>query len=87
MEQIKSFFNIFEPYRFEWNDLRCAATLINVILIMFFGLSISWFGLAIAIIGLIKDFTSDRHKNSILMHLSSVALNCYFLSLLYGAAH
>lgn len=87
MEQIKSFFRISEPYRFEWNDLRCAATLINVILIMFFGLSISWFGLGIAIIGLIKDFTSDRHINSILMHLSGIALNCYFLSLLYGAAH
>jgi hypothetical protein len=56
---------------------------INVILIMVYGLSISWFGLGIALVGLIKDFTSDRHINGILMHLSSVALNVYFLLLLY----
>ena len=85
MEKVKQFFNINEPYRFEWNDLRCAATLINVILIMIFGLSISWLGLGIAIVGLVKDFTSDRHLNSIVMHLSTAALNIYFLTLLYGA--
>lgn len=82
---MKEFFSIEESYCFEWNDLRCAATLINVILIMIYGLSISWLGLGIAIIGLIKDFTTDRHLNGIIMHLSSVALNVYFLTLLYGA--
>ena len=85
MERIKQFFKIDEPYRFEWNDLRCFATIVNVVLIMFFGLSIAWFGLGIAIVGLIKDFTSDRRINSILMHLAGVALNIYFLILYYGA--
>lgn len=85
MEKIKQFFKINEPYRFEWNDLRCLATIINVVLIMFFGLSIAWFGLGIAIVGLIKDFMSDRHINGILMHLAGVALNIYFLILYYGA--
>lgn len=80
---MKEFFHITQPYAFEWNDLRCAATLINVALIMMFGLSISWLGLLIAIIGLIKDFTGDRRINGILMHLSSAALNVYFLTLLY----
>lgn len=85
MERIKQFFKIEEPYHFEWNDLRCLATIINVVLIMLFGLSIAWFGLGIAIVGLIKDFTSDRHINGILMHLAGVALNIYFLILYYGA--
>ena len=85
MEKIKQFFKINEPYRFEWNDLRCLATIINVVLIMLFGLSIAWFGLGIAIVGLIKDFTSDRRINGILMHLAGAALNIYFLILYYGA--
>ena len=81
---MKHFFNITEPYRFEWNDLRCFAMVLNVILIMRFGLTISWFGLGIAIVGLIKDLTGTRHINDILMHLSSAVLNVYFLSLLRG---
>ena len=85
MERIKQFFKIDEPYRFEWNDLRCLTTIVNVVLIMFFGLSIAWFGLGIALVGLIKDFMSDRHINGILMHLAGVALNIYFLILYYGA--
>lgn len=84
MMNIKKFFRIEENYKFEWNDLRCAITLINIALIMIFGLKISWFGLAVAVIGLIKDFTSDRHINGILMHLGSAVLNGYFLMLYYG---
>ena len=83
MTAIKRFFNIETPYKFEYNDLRCGITLVNVILIMIYGLSISWFGLAVAVIGLVKDFATDRHINGILMHLESVALNVYFLILLY----
>lgn len=79
---MKKFFKIEKSYRFEWNDLRAGITFLNVILIMIFGLSISWFGLAIALIGLIKDFTVDRHLNGILMHFSSAILNIYFLNLL-----
>lgn len=80
---MKKFFNINSSYKFEWNDIRALAMVINVILIMRFGLSISWFGLAIAVIGLIKDFTSDRHINGIVMHFASMVLNIYFLTLLY----
>ncbi len=80
---MKKFFRIEDSYKFEWNDLRCFINVINVILIMIYGLSIAWFGLAVAVIGLIKDFTTDRHINGIIMHLSSVVLNAYFLSLLY----
>ena len=80
---MKEFFKIETPYRFEYNDMRALITVINVILIMIFGLSIAWFGLAVALIGVIKDLKVDRHINGLVMHLASVALNVYFLILLY----
>ena len=81
---MKKFFGIETNYKFEWNDLRCFITIINVVLVMMYGLSISWFGFAIACIGVIKDLTTDRKVNGLLMHLSSVALNVYFLLIYYG---
>lgn len=83
---MKNFFNINESYRFEWNDLRCFVTVINVILIMIFGLSIAWFGLAIAAVGIIKDLTTDRRINGILMHFSTLILNIYFLISFYSTS-
>lgn len=80
---MREFFKIEGSYRFEYNDLRALITVVNVILIMIYGLSIAWFGLAIALIGVIKDLKVDRHINGLIMHLSSVALNIYFLILLY----
>ena len=80
---MREFFKIETPYKFEYNDLRAFITVINVILIMIFGLSIAWFGLAVALIGVIKDLKIDRHINGLVMHLASVALNVYFLILLY----
>lgn len=83
LNKIKDFFHIeTEGYVAEWNDLRAVIQIVNVALIIAFGLSVSWFGLAIAVFGLIKDFTTDRHINGILMHLTGVVLNCYFISLL-----
>ena len=81
---MKKFFNIEGSYKFEWNDLRCLGMVVNVMLIMCFGLSISWFGLGIAIIGLVKDFTSDRRINGIVMHFASAVLNIYFLILYFS---
>lgn len=81
---MKKFWKIETKYRFEWNDLRALITVINVILIMIYGLSIAWFGLAVAVIGIIKDLTTDRHINGFIMHLANVALNVYFLIMLYG---
>ena len=83
MEKIKRFFNIETAYKFEMNDLRAVIQIFNVALIMMFGLSVSWFGLALAVFGLVKDFTTDRHINSIMMHTASAVLNIYFLTLLY----
>ena len=83
MTKVREFFKIESKYKFEYNDLRCLITVINVILIMIYGLSIAWFGLAVAVIGVIKDLVIDRHINGFIMHLSNVALNIYFIILLY----
>lgn len=65
--------------RFEWNDLRAFITVINVILILRFGLSIAWFSLGVATMGLIKDITIDKKINGAVMHLANMILNIYFL--------
>lgn len=79
--KIKRVFNIERKYKFEFNDIRAVLTVLNVVLIMTFGLSIAWFGLAISVFGFAKDLTSDRHINGIVMHLSTIALNIYFIIL------
>lgn len=81
---MKKFFNIEGGYKFEWNDLRCFITVINVVLVMIYGLSISWFGLAVAVAGIIKDLTTDRRINGLLMHVANMSLNIYFLLMFYG---
>lgn len=81
---MKNFFRIESGYKFEWNDLRCFITVVNVILIMMYGLSIAWFGLGVAVIGVIKDLTTDRRINGLIMHLANVSLNIYFLLVYYG---
>lgn len=78
---MKNFFNINTKYRFEWNDLRAAAMMINVIAIICFGYAAAYAGLLIAAVGIIKDLSNkNRHLNDILLHLSSVVLNIYFLT-------
>lgn len=79
MEKVRKFFCIEKEYAFEWNDLRAVVTVLNVLLIMIFGLKIAWFGLIVALIGIVKDLTTDRHINGIIMHLSNVVLNVFFI--------
>lgn len=76
---MKNFFRIDTTYKFEWNDLRAFVTVLNVVLIMIYGLSIAWFGLGVAIIGIVKDLTVDHRINGLIMHLANVALNVFFL--------
>lgn len=81
---MKKFFNITaDRYIFDFNDIRVALTVINVILILNFGLSIAWFGLAIAIFGTIRDIVyEERRINSTVQHLAMIVLNAYFVSLM-----
>jgi hypothetical protein len=81
---MKEFFGITEPFRFEWNDLRAFIQILNVALIMMFGLSVAWFGLAIAVFGVVKDMSQHRHINDIVLHLTGVVLKTYFLILYYA---
>ena len=80
---MKEFFKIERPYEFEMNDLRAGIQILNVALIMLFGLSVSWFGLTVAVCGIVKDLTKDRHINGLLMHTATAILNIYFLKILY----
>lgn len=80
---MKEFFGIKESFRFEWNDLRAFIQIINVALIMMFGLSVAWFGLAIALFGVVKDMSQHRHINDIILHFTGVVLNIHFLLLYY----
>ena len=81
IQKIKNFFNIKGNYKFEWNDFRCLLTVINVMLIMTIGFEVAWFGLAISVLGFVKDMTmkNDRRVNSTIMHLSTIILNGYFV--------
>lgn len=79
MEHIKKFFNIERAYKFEWNDLRALLMLINFVLIMLNFSIGAIFGLTVAFFGLVKDLTTDRHVSGIVMHLTSIMLNGYFL--------
>jgi hypothetical protein len=79
---MRKFFGIDGAYKFEWNDLRAFITVVNVILIMIYGLSIAWFGLTVAVIGVIKDLAVDHRINGLIMHLANVALNIYFILLI-----
>lgn len=82
---MKKFFHIDSAYKFEWNDLRAFITVVNVVLIMIYGLSIAWFGLAVAVVGVVKDFYVDHRINGLVMHLANVALNVYFICLTFMA--
>ena len=83
LTRIKQFFEIEKPYTFDYNDLRCGITLVNVILIMIFGLSIAWFGLIVSILGTVRDLFCVPHRvNSTIMHATNILLNAYFVSLM-----
>lgn len=81
LNKVKKFFNITEKYKFEWNDLRCLLTVINVFLIMTIGFEVAWFGLGISVLGFVRDMISERRVSGTIMHISTIILNAYFVSL------
>lgn len=68
-------------YIFEINDIRAFITVINVLLVLIFGISIAWFGLAVSIIGIFKDIFIDKRINGTVMHTANAILNIYFITL------
>lgn len=82
VKAVKKFFNIETAYKFEWNDLRTLLTIVNVFLIIAFGVAGSWFGLAISIFGIVKEMTGNRHINCLVSYVATIVLNVYFITLL-----
>lgn len=81
---MRKFFGIVEnKYCFEWSDIWTALMVLNVIFIIQFGLIASWFGLGVAVFGLIIDMIKFRKINNLVMRISSAVLNIYFLMVLY----
>ena len=66
-------------YKFEWNDLRAIITLLNVLLVVTFGLSVIWITLGIAVLGLVNDFTTTKKVNGFVIHGLNFVLNLYLL--------
>ena len=81
---MKRFFNIeAEKYIFDYNDIRMILTVFNVIMIITFGLTVAYIGLAIAIFGTIRDLVIEERKiNSTVQHIMMIILNTYFVSLM-----
>ena len=69
-------------YKFELNDVRSILTIINVILVVGFGVSICWFVIAVNLIGIVKDLTIDKKLNGFLMHTANTFMNVYLLLML-----
>ena len=79
---LRKFFNIETSYQFEWNDLRTILTVINVFLIIAFGVAGPWFGLAVAVFGIVKELVGNRHINCLVSYIATIILNIYFITIL-----
>ena len=80
---MKNFFGIVEPFRIERADIAALCMMINVILVIFIGFPASWFGLTVACVGLFLDLRKGCHINAVVMRISAMVLNIYFLTLYY----
>jgi len=65
--------------RFEINDVRAGIALINMVLIIFFGVSVVWFSLGVTFLGLLKDVMVDKKISGFAMHLANMILNIFLL--------
>jgi len=65
--------------RFEINDVRAGIALINMVLIIFFGVSVVWFSLGVTFLGLLKDVMIDKKIGGFAMHLANMILNIFLL--------
>lgn len=80
---MKKYFELTTPYHFEWNDWVGLANLLNLFLVIKFGLVASWFGLIVNLACVVYDIITVRRINLIILHSSIVLLNAYFLGVFY----
>ena len=67
-------------YCYEHMDLAALMTLLNTLAIIFFNKG-AYIGLPVAVIGLYYDLRKGCHINNIIIRLSLIAMNVYFLTL------
>lgn len=67
-------------YRYEHMDLAALMTLINTLAIIFWNKG-AYIGLPVAAIGLVYDLRNGCHINNVVIRLSLIAMNVYFLTL------
>lgn len=75
---MKKYFGIDCQYRFERMDLSALCAVLNTFAIILFNKG-AYIGLPVAIIGLIWDLRDGCHINNVIMRLSLIAMNIYFL--------
>lgn len=67
-------------YKYEHMDLAAFMTLINTLVIILWNKG-AYVGLPVAVCGLIYDWRHGCHINNIIIRLSLIAMNIYFLTL------
>ena len=67
-------------YHYEHMDLAALMTLLNTLAIIIYNKG-AYVGLPVAVIGLFYDLRKGCHWNNVIMRLSLIAMNIYFLTL------
>lgn len=67
-------------YKYEHMDLAALMTFINTLVIILWNKG-AYVGLPVNLIGLVYDLKKSCHINNIIMRLSLIAMNVYFLTL------
>jgi len=67
-------------YKYEHMDLAALMTFLNTIAIIFWNAG-AYIGLPVAVGGLIYDLRKGCHINNVIIRLSLIVMNIYFLTL------
>lgn len=80
IKEMKKFFNIVNPYKFERMDAAAFFTVLNTIAIIVWNCG-AYIGLPVNVIGLWLDLRNRPHINNVIMRLALIVMNIYFLTL------
>ena len=80
MQKVKKFFGIEGPYKFERMDISALCTVLNLIAIIAWNKG-PFVGIPVNIIGMGIDIKNGTHINNMIMRLSLIIMNIYFLTL------
>ena len=77
---MKKFFGIEGAYKFERMDLMALFMAINTLVIILWNKG-AYVGLPVNVVGLIWDLKEECHINNVVLRLSLIVMNIYFLTL------